>query len=199
MTDAALIERFLKGDIGAFNTLVWRWEKPIFNFILRTVGNEDTAKDICQTTFIRMFKQLKTLREPDKFSPWIYRIALNLCRDEFKKKNRNHLLYFENYMTDDNASNMISQMSDQNGKTPEEFCNHQQLKEILKQALMSIPEEQRVIIIMKQYQGLKFTEISDILKQPINTTKSRLYYGLRALRKTLEESKYSKEVLLNEM
>jgi RNA polymerase sigma-70 factor (ECF subfamily) len=199
MTDAALIERFLKGDIGAFNTLVWRWEKPIFNFVLRTVCNEDTAKDICQITFIRMFKQLKKLREPDKFSPWIYRIALNLCRDEFKKKNRNHLLYIEDYTTDDGASNRLDQMSDHHEKTPEESCNHQQLKGILKQALMSIPEEQRVIIIMKQYQGLKFTEISDILKQPVNTVKSRLYYGLRALRKTLEESKYSKEVLLNEM
>ena len=62
-----------------------------------------------------------------------------------------------------------------------------------------IPEEQRVVIVMKQYQELKFTEIADILDEPINTVKSRLYYGLRAMKKVLETSRLSKEVLLNEM
>lgn len=199
MTDAALIERYIEGDVGAFNTLVWRWERPIFNFIIRNVGNEETAKDICQTTFIRMFKQLKKLRESDKFSPWIYRIALNLCRDEFKKKKKYHHLYLEDFRTDDGHSNYIEQMSNNDLNTPEDFYNVQQIGEILKRALMVIPEEQRVVIIMKQYQELKFTEIADILKQPINTIKSRLYYGLGALRKILEESKLNKEVLLNEM
>jgi RNA polymerase sigma-70 factor (ECF subfamily) len=91
------------------------------------------------------------------------------------------------------------QLPDQESQTPEDVLNNQQIGEILKRALMAIPEEQRVVIIMKQYQGLKFTEIADILKQPVNTIKSRLYYGLNALRKILVESNYSKEVLFNEM
>lgn len=199
MTDAALIEQYLNGEIGAFNTLVWRWEKPIYNFVNRTIGNEEMAKDICQTTFIRTFRELKKLREPEKFSPWIYRIALNLCRDELKKRKKRHFLYLEDLMSDQESSNSIMQLPDQDTKTPEEVCNHQQLSEILKQAIMSLPEEQRVVIVMKQYQGLKFTEIAEILKQPVNTVKSRLYYGLRALRKILVDSKLNKEVLLNEM
>ena len=64
---------------------------------------------------------------------------------------------------------------------------------------MVIPEEQRVVIVMKQYQGLKFTEIADILQQPVNTIKSRLYYGLRGMKKALEASDLGREVLLNEM
>jgi len=199
MTDAALIQQYLNGEIGAFNTLVWRWEKPIFNFTYRIVGNEDTAKDICQTTFIRTYRELKKLREPEKFSSWIYRIALNLCRDELKKKKNRNTLYIEDLQTKSSSADSIMQMRDHNTKTPEEACDHQQIGEILKWALMALPEEQRVVVIMKQYHGLKFTEIAEILKQPINTIKSRLYYGLRALRKILVESKYSKEVLLHEM
>ena len=199
MTDAVLIQQFLDGEIGAFNTLVWRWEKPIFNFVYRTIGNEETAKDICQTTFIRTYRELKRLRDPDKFSPWIYRIALNLCRDELKRRKKRNLLYFDDFFGDQNASNPAMQIPDQDAKTPEELVDHQELGEILKRAIMALPEEQSVVIVMKQYQGLKFTEIAEILKQPINTVKSRLYYGLRALRKILVDSKFNKEVLLNEM
>jgi len=199
MTDAVLIQQFLDGEIGAFNTLVWRWEKPIFNFVYRTIGNEETAKDICQTTFIRTYRELKRLRDPDKFSPWIYRIALNLCRDELKRRKKRNLLYFDDFFSDQNASNPVMQIPDQDAKTPEELVDHQELGDILKRAIMALPKEQRVVIVMKQYQGLKFTEIAEILKQPINTVKSRLYYGLRALRKILVDSKFNKEVLLNEM
>ena len=199
MTDAVLIQQFLDGEIGAFNTLVWRWEKPLFNFVYRTIGNEETAKDICQTTFIRTYRELKRLRDPDKFSPWIYRIALNLCRDELKRRKKRNLLYYEDFFSDQNPSNPVMQIPDQDTKTPEELVDHQELGDILKRAIMALPEEQRVVIVMKQYQGLKFTEIAEILKQPINTVKSRLYYGLRALRKILVESKFNKEVLLNEM
>jgi RNA polymerase sigma-70 factor (ECF subfamily) len=199
MTDTALIERYLQGDIQAFNTLVWRWEKPIFNFIVRAVRNEDSAKDICQTTFIRVFKQLKRLRDPDKFSPWIYRIALNLCRDEYKKMKNRPLYYLDDMNSDNETLNSVKQMADQTTKNPEELYQNQQVGTILKQALMQLPEEQRVVIIMKQYQELKFIEIADILKESVNTIKSRLYYGLRTLRKILEESKLNKEVLLHEM
>lgn len=199
MTDAALIERFLEGDVDAFNMLVWRWEKPLYNFIRRNIGNEETAKDICQTAFIRIFKELKRLREPTKFTPWMYRIALNLCRDEYKrKKNRRHF-YMEDVLVNDDSKNVIMQLPDQENKNPEEMMQNQQIGDILNQIMMTLPDEQRVVIVMKQYQGLKFTEIADILDQPINTIKSRLYYGLRSLKKILEESHYSKEVLYNEV
>jgi RNA polymerase sigma-70 factor (ECF subfamily) len=199
MTDAALIERFLDGDVGAFNALVWRWEKPLYNFIYRNIGNEDTAKDLCQTAFIRMFKEMKRLRNPNSFSAWMYRIAINLCRDEYKRRKRGRVLYLEDSRDHEDNESLLKQMPDQETKTPEELCHQQQVGDILKRMLMALPEEQRIVIVMKQYQGLKFTEIASILDQPINTIKSRLYYGLRALKKMLEESQLAKEVLFHEM
>jgi len=199
MTDKKLIELFLKGDITAFNRLVWRWEKPLFNFVYRIVGNKETTKDICQMTFIRMFKQLKKLRDLEKFSSWIYRIALNLCRDEFKKKRNNHIVYLDELLSDEESINSIGQLPDKNSKTPEETYHQKQISELLKRAILLLPEEQKVVLIMKQYQGLKFTEIAEILKEPLSTIKSRLYYGLRSLRKILEESKLNEEALSNEL
>ncbi len=198
MTDAVLIKRFLEGDIHAFNLLVRRWEKPILNFVYRNIGNEETARDICQLVFIRVFKKLKTLRDQQKFSSWIYRIALNLCRDEYKKRKNHHLISIESNPKDD-ASYSYQEILNRSIQTPEELCHQHTLSELLKEALMTLPEEQRTVIIMKQYQGLKFIEIADILKQPVNTIKSRLYYGLQALRKFFEKSKVNKEVLLHEM
>ena len=199
MTDAALVERFLNGDVGAFNTLVWRWEKPLYNFVYRNVGNEQTAEDICQTAFIRIFKEMKRLRDPNKFCSWMYRIAHNLCLDEFKRRKKRHVLYLENDHKNDAPARTIAQMPDQESTSPDELCHRQQVNDILKRMLMTLPEEQRVVVVMKQYHGLKFTEISDILEQPINTVKSRLYYGLRALKKMFEESELKKEVLFHEM
>ena len=199
MTDASLIERYLEGDVGAFNTLVWRWEQPLYRFIYRNVGNEETAKDLCQTVFIKMYKQLKTLKDSEKFTPWIYRIALNLCRDEFKRRKRHRMTYLEDMLNDDTPGSAIEFLPDEKSKDPETLCHNDQLGEILKKMMLTLPEEQRVVIVMKQYEGLKFTEIAEILEQPINTIKSRLYYGLRALRKTLEANRLSKEVLLDEV
>ncbi len=198
MTDAAFIKRFLEGDVHAFNLLVRHWEKPILNFVYRNVGNEETARDICQLVFIRVFKKLRTLRDPLKFSSWIYRIALNLCRDEYKKRKNHHLISIESNQNNDTRYSYREILKGPI-QTPEELCHQHTLSELLKEALMTLPEEQRVVIIMKQYHELKFIEIADILKQPVNTVKSRLYNGLQSLRKFLEKSNVNKEVLLHEM
>ena len=123
MTDTTLILRYLSGDIGAFNILVWRWEKPIYNFVLRTMGNTETAKDICQITFIRTFKELKRLRDPEKFSPWIYRVALNLCRDEMKKKKNRYMVYIDEVREDEPSLNTITTLSDNDSKSPEDLAH----------------------------------------------------------------------------
>ena len=195
MTDGALVTRFLKGDIQAFNTLVWRWEKPLLNFIWRQVGDEETARDLTQTALIRIYRQLKKLKEPERFSSWAYRIALNLCHDEFKRRKRHRHVSLD----DLDPSRRLPREHVETSPTPETLLQQSQLSEILQASLQHIPEEQRVVVVMKQYQGLKFTEIADILKEPVNTVKSRLYYGLKALKKQLEASELGKEGLLHEM
>src|SRR5262249_50716862 len=80
-----IIERVLDGDTNSFNLLVWQWEKPIYNYIVRLIGDRDEAMDLCQDTFMKAFRELRTLKDRDHFSAWLYRIAHNTCFSRLRK------------------------------------------------------------------------------------------------------------------
>src|SRR5215213_11198489 len=87
-TDEELVARSIGGDADSFNQLILRWERPIFALAYRTIGREEDARDVCQETFLRAFRALPAFRGQAKFSSWIYRIALNLCRDWIRRERR---------------------------------------------------------------------------------------------------------------
>ena len=186
MEDELLIEKFINGDRQAFNTLVWRWEKPIYNFILRYIGDSDQAKDLLQMTFIRAYKSLNKLNDHAKFSSWLYQIALNQCKDHFKTRKIERLDCLE--IADEGHDHYSKNIVPIDPSDPPERQHHyNNTVRVLQKALMLIPEEQRVVIIMKEYHGLKFQEIGEILQVPINTIKARMYYGLSALQKLFKQ------------
>ena len=196
MTDVQLIEEYLSGDISSFNILVKRWEKLIYNFVYRYIGDLEIAKDVTQNVFIKIYQNLYKLKEHDKFSSWTYTIAANLCKDEIKKMRRKSSVPIDCIKEkNENDYNLVEDSSAQ----PDAKLNQVQLEQLIKQALQAIPEEQRVVIIMKEYQGLKFNEIAQTLGEPLNTVKSRMYYGLNALRKVFDCWEIKKEVLHYEM
>src|SRR5260221_2091431 len=91
-TDEELVARSQRGDADSFNELVLRWERPIYALAYRTIGREEDARDVCQETFLRAFRALPGFRGQAKFSSWLYRIALNLCRDWIRKERRGPVL-----------------------------------------------------------------------------------------------------------
>jgi RNA polymerase sigma-70 factor, ECF subfamily len=197
LTDQELIAKYLSGDIVCFNTLVWRWEKQIYNFVYRYLSDPDLTKDVTQRVFIRIYKNLKTLKDHAKFSSWIYQIAVNLCKDELKRLKKRTPISIE-YIKETNSENNYRLIED-DSVSPESTLNNNQMGQLIQKALQLIPEEQRVVIIMKEYQGLKFIEIAEALGEPLNTVKSRLYYGLKALRKIFDKWQISQEVIQYEM
>lgn len=200
ITDDSLIQRFLDGEVVAFNSLVWRWQKPIYNFVLRYIASTEDAKDITQRTFFRAYKNLHKLKDRQKFSSWLYQIALNLCRDEAKLKHHNLQVSLDAY-NENGGHNIDHELQNHRiqGSNPEKVVEEHELQEILQQALTNIPEEQRTVVIMKEYQGLKFHEIAEILELPVNTVKSRMYYGLNAMRKLLNQWNITKETVHYEL
>jgi len=194
MTDQQLISRFADGDVEAFNTLVWRWQKPIFNFTMRYIGVSEDAKDITQRVFIKVHKNLKSLKDNGKFSSWLYQIALNLCRDESKSRYRRSKSSLDALQETINFD--ISNETDESAyktHSPEAVLQRSDLRSLLDKALEKIPKEQKEVVIMKEFQGLKFIEIADVLNLPVNTVKSRMYYGLSALRKVMDHWKIDLE------
>ncbi len=163
--DRKVIERVLDGDADAFNLLIRQWERPIYNFILRMIGDRDDAMDLSQDCFMKAFRELRTLKDRDRFSSWLYRIAHNACLSQIRK---NH------------------------GKTrveldPEAGATHAPLENRLavEKALGQLPPDQREAVILKVFQSLKFEEIAAIQGAPVSTVKSRLYMGFEKLRSIL--------------
>ena len=200
MTDAQLIERFLDGEVAAFNTLVWRWEKSLFNFTLRYLGDREEAKEVCQKTFIRIYRKLHHLRDRNKFATWLYQIAVNICRDQLKSQHRRRAVSLDTLTKNGNhPENTLPELTADSKTAPDRQMINRDVSGLLYKALRELPEEQRVVIIMKEYQGLKFTEIAEILETSVNTAKSRMYYGLRGLRKVFKQWQISEESLRYEM
>ena len=163
--DRKVIERVLKGDHEAFNLLIRKWEKPIYNFILRMIGDRDEAMDLSQDCFMKAFRELRTLKDQDRFSSWLYRIAHNTC---------------------------LSRIRQDHGKTwveldPESGPAHASLENrmAVHKALQDLPPDQREVVVLKVFQGLKFEEIASIQDAPVSTVKLRLYMGFEKLRSIL--------------
>lgn len=183
-TDEKLILEIREGNEWSFNTLVNRWYKRIYNYALR-YGNDTTlAEEVTQKSFIQVYQKIDTLRDVSKFKPWFYRIANNFCVTEARKNTRKRRV-----MADvENIPVPVDHNSAQTSFEYKEKCL------MVRQALQQIPEEQRQVIIMKEYEGLKFREIADILGESENTIKSRMYYGLDAMRKLLTQLEWTKEL-----
>ena len=200
MEDGGLIIQYLNGDVRAFNQLVGNWELKIYNFIFKVLGKREDAKDVAQQTFIKVYKNLRKLKNPDKFSPWIYQIAMNLCRDQMRKDKRAPSTSIHGKIRTSSGEEMeLADFLSDDSASAEDPLYQGEVVEIIRRGLNMIPVEQRTVIIMKGYQGLKFREIAEILEEPLNTVKSRMYYGLTALRKALADLEIDKEVFQYEL
>jgi RNA polymerase sigma-70 factor, ECF subfamily len=181
-TDEELVARSKTGDVDSFNQLVKRWERPIFALAYRTLGREEDARDVTQETFLRAFRALSGFKGDAKFSSWLYRIALNLCRDWMRKERRAPLVAVSEDVD-------VEQMAAAQGpvETVEDLAARAELHREVAKAMERLPAEQRQAIILKEYHGLTFQEIADLMKCPLSTVKTRVYQGLSTLRKQLGE------------
>lgn len=180
VTDEQLVARTLDGDVAAFNRLVTRWEGSLYSFVYRYVGHAEDARDICQEAFIRAYSNLDGFRGQAKFSSWLYQIALNLCRSRFRKDQTRRTVSLD----DDEQEYGLRLVPDAR-EGPGDAALSSERARAVRDALGELPEPQRTVIILKEYHGLKFREIAEILGTPESTVKSRLYHGLEALAQSL--------------
>ena len=182
-SDEELVTRSRGGDADSFNQLILRWERPIYALAYRVIGREEDARDVAQETFLRAFRALSGFKGQAKFSSWLYRITLNLCRDWIRKERRTPV---------SQAPEGIDIIELAGEATPNETIEQRvgrsQLSRAVSRAMASLPEEQRTAIILKEYHGLTFQEIADMLDCPLSTVKTRLYQGLSVVRKQLEQA-----------
>src|SRR5262245_25670651 len=181
-TDEELVAKSIGGDSDSFNELVLRWERPIYSLAYRTIGREEDARDVCQETFLRAFRALPAFRGQAKFSSWLYRIALNLCRDWMRRQRRTPTVPAPSDV------DLMELAGPAKSASIEEVVVRNDLARAVERAMASLPDEQRTAIVLKEYHGLTFQEIADLVGCPLSTVKTRLYQGLTVLRRELAES-----------
>jgi RNA polymerase sigma-70 factor, ECF subfamily len=180
-TDEELVARTVAGDAESFNQLIKRWERPIYALAYRTIGRDEDARDVCQEAFLRAFRALPGFKGQAKFSSWLYRITLNLCRDWMRRQRRSPIV------SAPEGVDVVELASEQGPvESIEDLVARNQLSKTVAEAMRFLPEEQRTAIILKEYHGLTFQEIADLQGCPLSTVKTRLYQGLSVLRRRLE-------------
>ena len=163
-----------RGAIDAFNLLVSRWEKRVYNYLLRITGNREDALDLTQDVFLKAYQNLRKLDDPARFAPWLYRIAHNEAYSLFRKRRPEvDVAELEPESTDDGITVGGSSVF------PLE------LSLAVAGALERLSPEQREAVVLKIYQGFKFEEMAEILECPVSTVKSRLYAALELLKAQL--------------
>ena len=174
--DADLIRKARQGDVEAFNLLISRWEKRVFNYLLRILQNREDALDLSQDVFLKAYQNLRKLEDPGRFAAWLFRIAHNEAYSLFRKRKPE-------------------------GEQESEECTGQavtvggagvfpiELSIAVSSALQRLNADQRETVVLKVYQGFKFEEIAEILSCPVSTVKSRLYAAMELLKTDLSPLK----------
>jgi RNA polymerase sigma-70 factor (ECF subfamily) len=189
--DRPLVESAIRGELSAFNQLMKSWHKRIFNFTYRYLNDYDEASEVTQQTFIKAYGALATLKDPGRFRAWLYIIASNGCRAHSRRAGR----YATESLHGGGPGEATAWGQLAASENPEKQLLSRDWEKLLKRALAQIPEDQRLVILMKEYEGLTFHEIAEVLSESENTVKSRMYYGLKALRKVLTKWNITKEAI----
>lgn len=182
--EQALLERCKNGDIRAFDELVQRFQKRVFNFAYGIAGNQDDASDITQEAFVRVFNSIQTFRGDANFTTWIYRIVTNVYLDERKKSKSHRLVSLDDFI--DLDENSVSRQIEDELPQPDEVAESKERNLAVRRAVNSLPDYQRIIVTLYHLHDRSYEEIAEILHLPIGTVKSRLNRARLALAEKLK-------------
>lgn len=188
LQDSELLERYGAGQVEAFSVLMQRYQGPIFNFVLRSVGDPATAEDVVQDAFTRIIQNAHSFRNESKFSTWLYRIARNLCIDHSRRmRHRRHRsLDAPGDRHDADGAPLAERIAIARPGTDAE-ADAPGLRDRIAKAIQSLPDEQREVFLMRQVQHLPYAEIGTITDSSENTAKSRMRYALLRLQEVLAD------------
>ncbi len=171
--DSDLIKAWLEGDEGAFVALMKRHQEQVFRLVRSMVFDIEDAKDITQRAFIKVFNNIGRLRKKDSFKSWLFKIAVNLARDHLRTR-KNHLT-------------LEAWMEKGTGNTPEKRLISREIKEHIKEALLSLPPRQQVVVSLRLLNGLSFKEIADYLEIKEKTARTNFHFGIKGLRNLIAQ------------
>lgn len=170
VADSALARQTLAGNQQAFEALVQRYSKPLFNFTCHFLGDYDAACDISQQVFLQLYISLPTLRTDQPLKAWLFQVARNRCLDELRRKHVVHFSALDSTCADDEVSPLAA-LPD-TSPLPEELAEHHDLQSCLQRAIQSLPPKFRAVVVLRYANQLSFSEIGQMLNMPEATAKT---------------------------
>lgn len=180
MSDAQLAVLSQGGSRDAFTLLARRWEPRLRRFLRRLVGDDEEARETCQEALLRAFVGIRSLRRPEHVGTWLHQIAVNQSRDRGRRRAAHGLRVVG--LDEDAAASLPSPAAG-----PAEEAERRQSRDLLRRALARLPEEQRAAIVLRELEGFSASEIAAATGVPAATVRSRVFYGLKALRRLAPE------------
>lgn len=182
-TDAQLVKRVQKGDKGAFDVLVLKYQHKIVNLVMRYVRDPDQAMDIAQEAFLKAYRALPRFRGDSAFYTWLYRIAVNTAKNHLAAQRRRPM-DVELDLQDSEQYDLHAKLKETD--TPEGVTLSQELNETVQRAIAGLPDDLRTAIILREIEGMSYEEIAQTMECPVGTVRSRIFRARDAIGKKIE-------------
>jgi RNA polymerase sigma-70 factor (ECF subfamily) len=181
--DQSLVLRVQQGDKSAFDLLVLKYQHRIMHLVNRYVKDPSEAQDVAQDTFIKAYRALADFRGESAFYTWLYRIAINTAKNYLLSRSRRH---FDNEIDVQDAEQVENAAQLKDMDTPENLLMNEQIVKVIKEAIEKLPEEMRIAITLREFEGMSYEEIAEAMDCPIGTVRSRIFRAREAIDEKLQ-------------
>ena len=186
VSDEDLMMRCRKGDIGAFELLVRRYQNPLINYIHRSIDDYHRSEDLSQETFLRVFKSASRYEPTASFRSWLYTIATNLCRNEIRNRSRRNTYFFEDLVEEGEDVYHTEIMRDTR-YLPDVLLEKKEQRQMIRKALAQLPENQRIALTLVTYQDLRYEEVAEILGCSVGAVKALIHRARQKMKNCLSK------------
>lgn len=191
MPEELLLEQCRKGNASAFEDLVSRYEKKVFNLAFRLTGNREDAQDISQEAFLKVLTSVKDFRGDSSFSTWLYRVVTNTCLDEIRRRSRRKEVSLDAPIAPDDPS---PRQVAADGPEPGADLERSEVQQAVQQGILELAEDHRIILVLRDIQGLSYGEIAEVLGISLGTVKSRLNRARLSLKQRLSRTELFRDL-----
>jgi RNA polymerase sigma-70 factor (ECF subfamily) len=184
-SDLSLVRRVQRGERGAYDLLVLKYQHKVVKLVMRYLRNPADAEDVAQEAFVKAYRALPQFRGDSAFYTWLYRIAINTAKNALAARERNPVSYELDLQSNDDSSDMVSRLKDP--ETPEGLALTEEIRDTVNHAIEELPEDLRTAIVLRELEGMSYEEIAASMDCPVGTVRSRIFRAREAIDRRLRE------------
>jgi len=184
-SDLGLVRRVQRGERGAYDLLVLKYQHKVVKLVMRYLRDPADAEDVAQEAFIKAYRALPQFRGDSAFYTWLYRIAINTAKNALAARDRNPVTYDLDLQGNDESSDMVGRLKDP--ETPEGLALTEEIRATVNAAIGELPEDLRTAIVLRELEGMSYEEIAQSMDCPVGTVRSRIFRAREAIDRRLRE------------